>query len=127
MKKSAVITLIFSIILIIAGIGLVAAGSAVSAPHAVYHHYGHSFFSYSLSYSSAAAATGTALADFGHLSFDAGLMLMVVFAIIQISSSKDRKAEEKTIKAERASMKKAKEEAVDATVHEADDQDGSNN
>ena len=127
MKKSAVITLIFSIILIILGIGLVAAGSAVSAPHAVYHHYGHSYFSYSLSYSSANVVTGTALADFGHLSFDAGLMLMVVFAVIQISSSKDRKAEEKTIKAEKASMKKAREEAMDATVHEADDQSGSNN
>lgn len=123
MKKSAVITLVFSIILLVLGIAMVGAGSYLEAPHSAYYHYGHGAFTYSMRYSIAVPGRGEALSSFGHLSFDAGLVLMVIFAIIQTGSHRDREmGKEKAKTADRIEMQKAKENAADATFHEEDKQ-----
>lgn len=73
-------------------------------------------------YTIASSGSGSIFTSFGHLAFDAGLFLMIIFAILQLGSHKEEKIiSEKEKKADFASMKKAKEDAVDATVHQETD------
>ena len=115
MKKSSIITLVFAILLIVVGLAL-----SVTGAYAVYN-YGHGYFSYSMRYVIASPNSGTVLSSFGHLAFNAGLVLMVIFAVLQVSDHKDeKKLDEKEKKADAADLKKAKAEAVDVEAHEAD-------
>ncbi len=119
MRKGSVIALVFGIILLVAGLALTTGGAWLSAPHSAVYHYGHGGFQYSMRYMVASPSSGTALTSFGHLAFDSGLVLMVVFAILQVANHKDeKKIAEKEKKADFESMKKAKAEAVDAEIHE---------
>ena len=118
MRKGSVVALVFGIILLVAGIALVGAGAWLDAPHSAVYHYGHGAFMYSARYTVASPGSGSALSSFGHLSFDAGLVLMVIFVILQINDHKEGKVTaEKARKADISEMKKAKAEAVDAEVH----------
>lgn len=119
MRKGSIIALVFGIILLVLGLALSVSGAWISTPHSAVYHYGHGAFTYSMRYMTfASPSCGPALTSFGHLSFDAGLVLMVIFAIIQISGHKeDKKLAEKEKKADFESMKRAKAEAVDAEVH----------
>ena len=124
MRKSSVITLVLGIVLLILGILMVAGGSVMSAPHSAVYHYGHGMMMYSMRYSYALPGSGDALVSFGHLVFDSGLILMVIFALLQVADKRkdNKKTEEKEKKANNAYMKNAKAEAVDATVHEVDEE-----
>ena len=120
MKKSSVITLIFGILLLVIGLALTVGDAYMTVPHAYYHH-GPGYFMYSMRYTVPATYSGTAMASFGHLVFDSGLVMMVIFTILQVHNHKEEKnLDDKAKKADFESMKKAKAEAVDAEVHEAD-------
>ena len=121
MKKSSIITLVFAILLIVVGLALSVTGAYFAVPHHAVYNYGHGYFSYSMRYVIASPNSGTVLSSFGHLAFNAGLVLMVIFAVLQVSDHKDeKKLDEKEKKADAADLKKAKAEAVDVEAHEAD-------
>ena len=118
MRKGSVIALVFSIVLLVVGLALTVTGAWMSAPHSAVYHYGHGVFAYSMRYAIASPSAGSAYTSFGHLFFDAGLVLMVIFAVLQVNGHKEEKIiSDKEKKADFISMKKAKEEAVEATVH----------
>ena len=121
MKKSSIVSLVFAIILIVVGILLTSAGAYIGSPQSAVYNYGNGHFAYSMRYVVASPYSGTALSSFGHLSFDAGLVLMVIFVILQVNSHKDeKKLDEKARKADAEDMKRAKAEAVDVEAHETE-------
>ena len=126
MRKGSVITLVLGIVLVVLGILMVAGGAAIDAPHSAVYNYGHGFMLYSMRYSYSMQGYGNAFVSFGHLVFDGGLALMVIFTVLQVADhmkEKDKKNAEKKENDDLSSMKKAKAEAVDATVHEVDEED----
>ncbi len=132
MRKGSVIALVCAIVLIVVGLALSVAGAYIAAPHSAVYHYGHGGLMYSMRYTTMAVPScGSVYTSFGHLAFNAGLVLMVIFAVLQVGGhkekEKDRELDEKERKADRESMKRAKAEAVDATVHEASSPDETKN
>ena len=119
MRKSAVIMLIISIVLLAAGIGLVSYGVYLDTPHSTVYSYGHGHFAYSYkAVWSGPAGSCMPFTEFGRLLFDAGLLSMAVFVILLVHKPHDRDLEEKERKADRAEAEKAKANAEDAVVHE---------
>lgn len=119
MKKSALAVLIISIILLIAGLVMIGCGVA-DVHHAYYHHDG-GFYYYSYRYTyNLLPAEGNALAHFGHAVFNSGLVMMVIFAILQVHDRKDKTLKEKEHKANMADAEKAKAEAEDAKAETID-------
>lgn len=118
MKKSAVIVLILSILFLVFGAGLVIYGVSAGAPHSYVYHSGAGFISYAARYTVSSPAAGTGYISIGHLFFDAGLVLMVIFVILTHYEKKDGELKKRERRASEAEARKAKAEAVDVTVHE---------
>lgn len=121
MRKSSVIMLVISIILLVLGAGLVIYGVYLSVPHSSVYTYGGGHFSYSYrAVWSGPAGAGIPYTEFGRIIFDAGLLCMAVFVILQVHKPHDRELEEKEKKAERVEAQKARSEAQDASFHDAE-------
>ncbi len=119
MKKSHIVILAFSILLLVLGLGMTVCGALSGAPHAYSYHHGPGFWYYSVRYDSTLPdPSASAYTSFGHLAFDAGLVLMVIFVILRHSSRNDEELRGKERKAERIDAARARAEAVDAEVHE---------
>ena len=119
MKKGALATMIIGIVLLVLGLGLSLGGAYLAAPHSVMHNYGHGPFVYTMRYTVSTPGAGGAYGEIGHLLFDAGLAMMVIFAVLQVHGRKEDLSE-KERKADKADMHRTASEAVDATVHEVD-------
>ncbi len=119
MKKSALAALIASIILIVLGLVMVFYGVYIDSPHTYYYHDDGiiRYYSYRATFSFGA---GDSYSDIGHLFFNTGLFLMILFAILQ-HSGKDKGLEDKAKKAEAEDFRRAKEAAVDAEAKETVD------
>lgn len=120
MRKSALAALVISIALLIAGLVMIGCGVADSH-HAYYHEDGNGFYYYSVRYTSDfTAGAGNALTHFGHAVFDSGLVLMVIFALMQIRDRKDSDLKAKERAADRIDAEKARAEAADAKTETID-------
>ena len=119
MKKGALAVLIVSIVLLIGGLLMIGCGVS-DGPHTYYHHDGGSFYYYSVRYSADFGSGDDALTHFGHAVFNSGLVMMVIFAIMQIHDGHDRTLAEKERKADRIDAAKAKAEADDARTETVD-------
>lgn len=122
MRKSAVIMLVVSIILLIAGIGLVSYGVYLNMPHSSVYSYGNGHFSYSYrAVWAGPAGAGIPFTEFGRIVFDAGLLSMAIFVILLVHKPQDKELKEKERKIDRMEAEKAKADAEDAVVHESAD------
>lgn len=120
MRKSALVTLIVAIVLIVLGIGLSIYGVYLTSPHSYYHAYNHGFVAYQVRYvTSAVAGAGQGALTFGHMLFNGGLVALVISFILNIRHDKeDKEVKAREEKANRAEAEKAKAEAIDAKVDE---------
>ena len=119
MKKSALVTLIIAIVLIVLGIGLSVYGAFLGVPQSYYHHYDHGFISYHVRYISPSMGSGSVARDFGHMIFNGGLVALAISFILNIHKEKeDPETKKREAEADRREAVKARAEAVDATVHE---------
>ena len=120
MRKSALLTLIIAIVLIVLGLGLSIYGVYLDSPHSYYHAYNHGFVSYQVRYySSAAVGSGHAATTFGHMLFNGGLVALVISFILNSRKEKeDKETRIREEKADRAEAVKARSEAVDAKINE---------
>ncbi len=119
MRKSAIAMLVISIILLIAGIGLVSYGIYLNVPHSTVYSYGNGHFSYSYrAVWSSQSVSGVPFTEAGRLLFDAGLLSMAVFVILLVHKPEDRVLKEKEKKANGIEREKAKQSAEDAVVHD---------
>lgn len=119
MRKSTIVVLVLSILLLVCGFGLSVYGVYLSAPHYTSYHYGDGFYGYSVRYRLEMPGNGTGFTEFGRLIFDSGLVMMAIFVILYLNNRKEEKIEHKKAAAfDEKERKEAKAEAVDATVHE---------
>ena len=120
MRKSALVTLIIAIVLIVLGIGLSVYGVYLDSPHSYYHAYNHGFVSYHVRYfTSALPGSGHAAATFGHMLFNGGLVTLVISFILNMRKDKeDKETKIREEKADKAEAVKARNEAIDAKVDE---------
>ena len=129
MRKSAAITLVIAIVLIVLGLGLSIYGVYLDSPHDYFRSYDHGFVSYHVRYVTSGYGSGHAATTFGHMLFNGGLVALVISFILNLHQDKEEKVvREKQRKADRGEAEKARAEAIDATVHEeaskADNADG---
>lgn len=126
MRKSAAITLVIAIVLIVIGVGLSVYGIYLDSPHGYIRSFDHGFVSYHVRYVTSGYGSGHAAATFGHMLFNGGLVALVISFILNLHRDKeDREVREKERKADRAEAEKARAEAIDATVHEEGSKDDS--
>ena len=118
MSKSAIVTLVLSILLILLGLGLVVYSVYIDMPHPqVYSYSGHGYsYTYSVRYmQSGSGYISRAYSSFGKLSFDAGLILMAIFVILMVTGD-GKKAERKAHPVNKENLAKAAAKAEDATL-----------
>ena len=121
MRKSAIVTLVLSILLILLGLGLVVYSVYIDMPHPqVYSYSGHGYsYTYSVRYmQSGSGYISRAYSSFGKLSFDAGLILMAIFVILMVTGD-GKKAERKAHPVNKENLAKAAAKAEDAKVSES--------
>ena len=119
MRKSAAITLVIAIVLIVLGLGLSIYGVYLGSPHEYFRSYDHGFISYHVRYVTSGYGSGSAATTFGHMLFNGGLVALVISFILNLHrDAEDKQVREKERKADRAEAEKARAEAIDATIHE---------
>ncbi len=119
MKKTALITLIVAIVLIVLGLALSVYGIYLDRPHTYVRSYSGGFVSYHVSYVTASYGSGYVAEKLGHLLFSGGLVALVIAFIINGRNEKEDKiTKEKEDEANRREARQARQDAFDATVHE---------
>ena len=119
MRKSAAITLVIAIVLIVLGLGLSIYGVYLDSPHDYFRSYDHGFVSYHVRYVTSGYGSGHAATTFGHMLFNGGLVALVISFILNIRKDKeDKETKEHEAKADKVEAVKARKEAIDAEVHE---------
>lgn len=119
MRKSTIVVLVLSILLLVAGLGLSVYGVYLDSPHYTAYRYGNGFYSYSVHYRMDFPGQGNGYTEFGRLVFDSGLIAMAIFVILYLNNRKDEKiGDEKAAAFDERDRADAKANAVDAEIHE---------